>query len=215
MPLANALREHTRALHAQAERSGVMQALLHGVAGRPAYTLLLRNLLPAYLELEHALERLRELPALRSLAQRAVYRAASLESDLVALCGEAWRHLPVLADARRYADRIAGAAQGNAVGIVAHAYVRYLGDLNGGRLLRAVLGRTLRLPPEALSFYAFPGVDDLGRLRDEYRAAFDRLQLTADERQTVLDEAAEAFRLNIGLSTAVERAQAENPSPGA
>jgi heme oxygenase len=206
--LADALQAHTRALHRQAERSGIMHALLRGEADRGAYVLFLRNLLPAYLELERSLERLGAAAPLRGLARRAVYRAPHLEADLGVLGGSDWRALPVLVAAQRYADRIGAAAQRGPLGLVAHAYVRYLGDLNGGRVLRAALAQSLRLPAQALSFYAFAEVADLDRFRDEYRAAIDGLRLSAAQRQRVLDEAVEAFRLNIALSEAIGGAQA-------
>jgi heme oxygenase len=49
------LREATADLHRRAERSGVIADLLHGRATRSGYALWLRNLLPAYRNLEAAL----------------------------------------------------------------------------------------------------------------------------------------------------------------
>ena len=50
------LKLETRELHAQAERSGIMNALLHGRIERNAYCALLRNLREIYAGLEMALE---------------------------------------------------------------------------------------------------------------------------------------------------------------
>ena len=44
--------------------------------------------------------------------------------------------------------------------LIAHAYVRYLGDLSGGRIVGRILARSPGLGPEALSFYDFPGIAD-------------------------------------------------------
>jgi heme oxygenase len=201
--LADALRARTHALHRVAERSGVVAALLHGASSRPAYALFLRNLLPAYRALEEGLERLR--PLLPALARSEVYRAEAIASDLRSL-----QHLgpvdppPLLPEAVRYAARIASLGA-DAPRLAAHAYVRLLGDLNGGVLMRRILARSLELDHAALTFYAFPTAD-LERLRGQYRAAFDALPFGAAQTDAMLDEAELAFELNIALSEAVLRA---------
>ena len=50
--LLAALRERTRELHIQAERSGFIADMLHGRASRHGYVLMLQNLLPVYRTLE-------------------------------------------------------------------------------------------------------------------------------------------------------------------
>jgi heme oxygenase len=203
------MRERTRRLHARAERSGVVAALLHGTATRAAYAMLLRNLMPVYRVLEHEL--LRRSESLTALAERAVFRADRMEGDLEALCGPSWRTLPLLEAGARYVECVGTAGATSAARLAAHAYVRFLGDLNGGRMMRGVLERSLELPPAALAFYDFPDIADLPRFRGEYRAAFDRLALTDTDRADALDESARAFELNIELSVAVGRAAHAQP----
>lgn len=53
--LVTALYLRTKTLHVEAERTGIIRDLLHGGASREGYILLLRNLLPAYLAMEHKL----------------------------------------------------------------------------------------------------------------------------------------------------------------
>jgi len=60
--LAAALRESIRAIHAQAERSGIVSDVLRGRATRFGYALLLRNLLPASQEMERGLDRHGQIP---------------------------------------------------------------------------------------------------------------------------------------------------------
>lgn len=210
--LADALRERTRALHREAESSGIVRDLLRGEASRHGYALLLRNLLPAYRELESGLERLRYAPGLRVLACPALYRSRALEADLAGLYGEAWRQtLPVLAAGERYARAVAAAGQGNGVRLLGHAYVRYLGDLNGGRVVQHRLRQSLGLGDRALAFYEFPAIPDLDRFRMQYRDAFDQAARELPEIEPVLEEAVLAFRLNIELSAAVRSAATAAP----
>jgi heme oxygenase len=203
--LSAAFRQRTRLLHANAERSGVVRQILSGQASRWGYSLFLRNLLPVYQEMEARLEQRRHAPAFRDLARPEIYRTMSIIADLTALCGPNWSHsLPILPVAELYAEQVA--AQGDGFGLLAHVYVRYLGDLNGGRVLKNLLARSLGLEPEALSFYEFPGIANLETFRIGYRAAIDLSASEIPDTNPVIEESAEAFQLNIRLSEAVQRA---------
>ena len=131
-PLSALLRSRTKEAHTAAERSGVMSSLLRGHVTRERYALLLRNLHPLYDALERALDRVRDDPWLQPIHDPRLWRTAPLERDLVHLAGPAWAALPVTATAAAYAQRIDGLHHDHPGQLVAHAYVRYLGDLNGG-----------------------------------------------------------------------------------
>jgi heme oxygenase len=205
--LADAFRDRTRLLHGRAERSGVIRDIMRGQATRDGYALLLRNLLPAYEQMERGLDRHRHAPAVREVARRELYRGRAIADDLAALCGREWRRsLPLLAAGKRYANRTAEAAQGDGSRLIAHAYARYLGDLSGGRILRRLLARSLALEPSALSFYDFPGIADTEAFKADYRAALDRAAAAMIDVADVVEEAAVAFRLNIAVSEAVHAA---------
>ena len=62
--VVTALYLRTKALHLEAERTGIIRDLLRAKASREGYILLLRNLLPAYQAMEHGLERHRGSPGL-------------------------------------------------------------------------------------------------------------------------------------------------------
>jgi heme oxygenase len=205
--LVAALRMRTSALHTEAERSGIIHEILAGRASRRGYALFLRNLLPAYLALESGLEARRGSPAIHDIARPEVFRAAAIEADLIRIQGPGWAsELDVLPEGETYAARIRAATEDDGVLLVAHAYARYLGDLNGGQILKRLLTRALGLAPEALSFYEFPGIDDLDAFKHGYRVALDRSAGAIADIAPVLGEAAEAFRLNIDLSVAVRQA---------
>ncbi len=202
--LADLLRDRTHALHARAERSGIVHRLLTGQANRYGYAVYLRNILPAYQELELGLEQHRSLPELGLIACRELYRAPALESDLRALQGASWEEdLPFLPAGERYRRRIAKVVGASPARLIAHAYVRYLGDLNGGLILRKLLARSIGLNSSELAFYDFPLIDDLPVARRSYRSAFDRAGWQIGNPSSVIAEAAMAFELNIAVSDAV------------
>jgi heme oxygenase (biliverdin-producing, ferredoxin) len=204
---ADALRKRTRALHTQAERSGIVLDILRGRASRSAYALYLRNILPAYQHLEAGLERHRDSAALQGIARREVYRAEALQADLEALCGADYASLlPLVAAAEQYAGHIASAVDDRAEVLVAHAYTRFLGDLNGGRVMRSILARSFLAEPLPLHFHSFPGIPDLAVFTARYRLAFDVAGTHLARTEAVLREAELAFRLNIELSMEVQSA---------
>jgi heme oxygenase (biliverdin-producing, ferredoxin) len=204
--LTEILRQRTHALHTRAERSGIVNDILRGKASRYGYALLLRNLLPAYRELEAGLDAHEHSPAVSVAARREVYRAAALRSDLVQLFGPAWEEaLPLLGAGEQYATRVATAAQGDGAALVAHAYTRYLGDLSGGQVMKRLLARALSLQPEELSFYNFPEIDDTAMFKERYRRALNDSAASMDI-DAIAAEAMAAFELNIAVSEAVQQA---------
>jgi heme oxygenase len=201
--LADLLRRRTRSLHVEAERSGVIADLLGGRIDRTVYAVFLRNLLPAYRQMEAGLERCRALPGIGALALPAVYRAAAIEADLAVLGGPDWQNdLPLLPEGEHYAARVAAAAEGDGTGLIGHAYVRYLGDLSGGQVLRRRLADQPGLPPDALTFYQFQAP---AALEAAFREALAQAGRALADPEPVVAAAVEAFRLNIALSEAVGR----------
>lgn len=213
--LVLAMRQRTSEQHSRAERSGIVAHLLRGEATLLGYAVLLRNLLPVYRRMEVSLGRFPADDPVSAIARPEIYRYSALRSDLLRLGGPDWaRDLPVLAAARRYVDLVARA---DGPRLVAHAYVRYLGDLSGGQILRRLLGRSLGLDDSSLAFYAFPEVGDLDMFKTEYRAAIDSIGRGMDDVALLLDEAVAVFEANIDLSDAVARYVARRPglSPSA
>jgi heme oxygenase (biliverdin-producing, ferredoxin) len=203
--VVTALYLRTKALHLEAERTGILRDLLRGEASRDSYVLLLRNLLPAYQAMEHGLQCHSGSVILGAIADYRLDRTPAIEADLVALCGTRWSHdIPLLAAGELYASRVQEAAKGNGARLIAHAYTRYLGDLSGGQILQRLLARSLQLQPAELSFYDFPGFSDLDALKADYRKALDQAGALAADPDGVIEEGAVAFSLNIDLSCAVQ-----------
>lgn len=201
--LSARLRSGTRAIHTRAERSGIVRDLLGGTITRNGYALYLRNLLPAYRAMERTLEERRGEVVLAGFARSKLYRSAAIEADL---SGEdRWRTMPVVAAASAYAALIEAAAREPSGGaLVAHAYVRYFGDLSGGQILRRLLARSLDLRESALSVYDFPAIADLDAFKAELREAVDEAGRRLDETAPVVDAALRGFRASIDVSEAVQ-----------
>jgi len=202
--LVQRMRERTAQLHCDAEGSGIIAALLAGRVSRRHYALYLRNLLPAYQAMEHALRHHRGRPVLAELAQPPVYRAESIVADLTHLAGPDWAAaLPLLPAGERYGGRVEWAGAGAM--LIAHCYTRYLGDLNGGPIIGRRLARSFGGDASALAFTVFPAIADVRGFAAAYRARLDRAGAALPDIAPVVEEAVIAFQLNIEVSQEVER----------
>src|SRR5690606_9237880 len=94
-------------------------------------------------------------------------RMPALERDMANLEGS--DEIPVLPATRAYADRIVAAAA-TPEGLLAHHYIRYLGDLSGGQVIGRRMARTYGFEGEtATEFYGFPEIDSPKAYKDAYR----------------------------------------------
>jgi heme oxygenase len=203
--LTETLRERTWALHTQAERSGIINDILRNKADRRGYALLLRNVLPAYVAMERALDAGRDRIIYLPFANPSLYRAPRIVADLEALQGGDWqRELPLLPQATLYADRVAESAKGDGSRLIAHAYVRYFGDLSGGQVLKRMLGKTLGLSAAQLTFYEFPDIADANTCKTSMREMIDGELARNFDHEPVIGEALRAFEHNIAVSTAIQ-----------
>ena len=208
------LLSRTAELHRRAERAGAVADILRGRADVATYGLYLRNLLPAYEQLEHGLLAHADEKPFRRIALPALFRSDAITSDLQNLFGADWpTRLPVLPATLAYASRLSDAAEKTGSRLVAHAYVRYMGDLSGGQILKRLLMKRLRLSPSCLTFYDFKDIGEIDQFRRTYRDAIGATALSFQDQSEILEEACLAFEHNIDVSVAVQKFS-EAPSAG-
>ena len=188
----DAVKAATWKLHTTAERSGIIAEILAGRADRFSVALLLRNLLPIYKVLDSSV-----------FGHPALVRSSAIEADLQVLAPN--ENLPLLPEGVTYGERVRQAAtEGDASGLLGHAYVRYLGDLNGGLIMKRRLVACLGEIAQNLAFHEYPDLADKARFSREYRMELDRGVRAADL-DLVVQEASVAFEMNIMVSEAVQK----------
>jgi heme oxygenase len=199
-PLSLRLRRATQASHQQAERSGAMQALLQGRLARERYCVLLRNLHALYAALERALDLGAGSPAVAAVRMPELYREPALRRDLDHLGGEQWPRWPLAATMREYVTHLGQLTGTRAHLLAAHAYVRYLGDLSGGQVLKDIVTRTMGLGDGAGStFYAFGPDVAPDTAKQRFRTALDTLPVDDSAAAGIIAEAVAAFALHVRL----------------
>ncbi|MEZ5930931.1 MAG: biliverdin-producing heme oxygenase [Alphaproteobacteria bacterium] len=205
--LAERLRQATEALHLEAERSGFVRDILRKRASPGGYGLFLRNLEPAYAALERGLSQHADHPGLDGFDWPPLFRLQAITDDLATLADGSWQDAyALLPEATAYAGRIEQLQSEAPLRLLGHAYVRYIGDLSGGQIVKAILLKAPGLPADRLRFYDFDDIADSEAFKQRFRDQLDHVGEMAIDSEAMIQEALIAFRLNIDLSHAVQRA---------
>lgn len=200
--LAARLREDTRDAHGIVESTPFVRQLFSGRATPALYRRYLRQLHAVYTALEETGPR---SAPVAHLFDPALSRADALAQDLDWWFESAnWQDEPIADATSTYVDRIGTVANREPVRLIAHHYVRYLGDLSGGQAIKRVVCRVYGLTGEVGSaFYAFPHIPDPETYKALYRSRLDGFPLDAASIDAVVDEAQQAFDLNKQLFEAL------------
>lgn len=198
--LSARLRDETQSLHHLAEQSGVMRQLLQGRLDAHLYCLLLRNLHALYEGLERALDRHAASASVSPVRFPLLFRATALREDLDYLQGKDWPSLSIAETMTAYVAHLETLCEEQPGLLAAHAYVRYMGDLSGGQLLRAIVSRSYALGNGAgIAFYRFPAGVDAQNMKPQFRAALDALPRDALSEQEIIKETQTAFTRHVRL----------------
>ena len=222
-PLSLALRTETASAHDDAEGSAFVEQLMAGLACRPAFVALVAQQLVIYRALEEVLwTHYADHPFVAPVLDHRLDRVAALERDMALLCGEdvdgrlAAGDIHVVPAAVDYAAQLR--EQHTPESMLAHHYVRYLGDLSGGQIIARMVQRHYGIDPAGLNFYHFEQIPKPKPYKDAYRAALDSLELNETARRRVFDAAVDSFELNrrvfadLGAARAPEHAASGGPA---
>lgn len=200
--LAERLRAETRVLHSAAERSAFMGALLRGRLQRPAYAALLRNLQAIYAALESALDRHCAHRAIAPIRLPGLARGPAIAADLHAIGAHGADPAALEGASLDFAARLRELDAGRPALLLAHAYVRYLGDLNGGQRLREFVAASPGIAAGGAAptgFYEFGDGAATAALLGAFRAALASVPVDAAEVAALVEEAQRSFRLHLRL----------------
>lgn len=202
---AERIKTQTDAAHRRTEQSRFVGDLLAGKLTPAAHAALIAQTYLVYRTLEDAGRTHAENRLVAPFLGDELLRTGALEADLEFLLGAQWRDQVVASPAtQRYIDRLDEVAYDWPAGFVAHHYIRYLGDLSGGQIIRRMLERAYGYETDGLRFYIFDGIEKPKLYKDAYRAKLDSAPLSADEQQRIIDEVNLAYELNGALFADLE-----------
>ena len=207
--LASQLREGTKQSHTMAENTAYMKCFLKGIVEKEPFRKLLANLYFVYSTLEAELLRHRDHRVVGLIYFPELNRKASLEKDLAFYYGDNWQSQIAPTEAGKvYVDRIKEISNSEPALLVAHSYVRYMGDLSGGQALKNIVRSALNLPPDRGTnfhqFDAFPSVEARRGFKGRYRDALNSLPVDNELIAKIVAEANDAFALNRDVMHALE-----------
>ena len=201
--LSTMLRAATAEIHKEAEQRPFMQAFFGGTLPRDAYVGWLARQWHLYAALEGCLDALPVAAPEHSLVPRALYRAERIEADLDHLTDGDWRLGDHLTPATHsYVERIRAAA-GFPAGLIAHAWLRYMGNVGGRDVLRRLVAASVGAvdgDERGLTFTDFSAVGEIRPFFADFHGRLDALALSSDEKRSAVAEADAGFRLNIALT---------------
>ncbi|WP_106849609.1 heme oxygenase (biliverdin-producing) [Blastococcus sp. Marseille-P5729] len=192
MLFTDKLKALTDDAHQDAEQSVFITRLLQGEESAAAYARLVTEYLPLYDGLEHAARATRQARPMSEFFDARLERTPALRSDLAVLGVS--DPAPPLPATSAYVDRIASFATDEPVRVLAHHYLRYLGDLSGGQVIGRLVQRHYGIPDDALRVWDFSAVGKSKPYKDAYR---DKLNicLSASEQDVFVEECLHGYRL--------------------
>lgn len=202
--LAQQLKLATGPLHRQVERTGLMRRILAGDFVHADYVALLLDLAALYGALEAALARHASHPWLAMVIDRELFRTEALRHDLQALAPAA--RVALTPATAAYVTRLRWIDRHDPGRLLAHAYVRYLGDLSGGQVVQRIIARTLTLtPPVGLRFYDFGDAPTVAMRAQAFRHGLAALRVDADAVQALTAEAQWSFSQHAQMFSELDR----------
>jgi len=204
--LATKLREGTKKSHTMAENTGFVACFLKGTVEKTSYRNLVSNLYFVYSAMEEEMERQKDHPVVSKIYFPDLNRKDALERDLAYYYGATWRTQVAPSEAaQQYVARIREVSNTAPELLVAHSYTRYLGDLSGGQILKGIAERGMGLSGGfGTSFYEFKTIADEKAFKKVYRQALDELPVDDATADRIVDEANNAFRMNMTMFKELE-----------
>ncbi|XP_072444566.1 heme oxygenase 1a [Chiloscyllium punctatum] len=216
--LSEALKLATKDSHELAENSEFMKNFQKGQVTRDQFKLLLDSLYFIYTALEEEIERNKDHPAFAPLYfPSELHRKDALVQDLEYFHGPGWRsHIECPRATKKYVSRIQQVGRQEPELLVAHSYIRYMGDLSGGQVLKKVAQKALQLPStgEGVAFFTFDRVTNATKFKQLYRSRMNTLDTTNGIKEKILEEANRAFQLNVEVFAELQQLKTQNQKQG-
>ena len=203
--LALALDDGTRKSHSVAENTAFVTGFFRGIATKQAFSQLVASLYFVYEAMETAFTECDD-EGVRALDYPQLRRRAALEEDMAYYFGPEWRDSVQPSPAtRKYCARVEEVARDAPYLLIAHMYTRYLGDLFGGQMMGGMARRSLDLDASlGTKFYEFDDIPATKPFIEEWYAQLNKLELTDEQKERIVDEGNEVFRLNIEVFEELE-----------
>lgn len=197
------VRTASSAAHGVAEGSGFMAQLMAGALPAPSFAQLVVQQWFLYDAIETAAVGVSD-PVLDRVAIPEVARAAALAADAAHWFGPDWRDVvSPLPETVQYCDRVRTVAGTWPPGLVAHHYVRIMGDLSGGPMIGRAAATAFGLGGAGLAFYRFDDLGDAAAYKARYRELLDDAPWSSEDQDRFVDEVLTGYALSTAMLDAL------------
>ena len=204
--LAADFKNASQQIHAQLESHPWVKKLFKGAATLQEYKSYLLALKAVYEALEQGIVQYQsyhpETDLFHQLIDPAYFRKDAIQDDLETLHHIVQSQLDIVTSAGvlNYRQRIVNITKDNPILLVAHAYVRYLGDLSGGQMLKQKLEHQhqYQFP---VAFYEFNNLklSSIASSKLHFRDTLNEIEISDLQKNNLVQEVVKAFELNKGL----------------
>lgn len=198
-PFSTQLKKAGSKLHREVELAPISQAMFQATVTEEGYIDYLACLREIYQQLEEELRVNGESPVISPLIIPGMFRFSYIEKDLAEF-GATEREPHSLA--LKYKDHLRYLGEYQPHRLIAHAYLRYLGDLFGGMMIARKLENRFE---GKLNFYDFSELCNQLQVRAPtlYARSFcsilDKLPLNADQKSDVINEVITGYEIHRDL----------------
>ncbi|MEQ2166410.1 hypothetical protein GOODEAATRI_027715 [Goodea atripinnis] len=206
--LSEMLAAGTKESHNKTEISQLGRDFYRGIVQKDIFKKGIEALYFIYSAMEDELERNKDHPHIAPIYfPTELSRREALAQDLQYFYGADWESLiGPSAATKLWVKRIHEVGKKDPGMLVAHCYVRYIGDLSGGHLLNNVAKRVLRLPStgEGLKFYQFDGITSHKGFKQLYRSKLNEVDVEMESKMSIVDEAIRAYGFSLKIIAELE-----------
>lgn len=198
------IRMSSKNLHRAAEITGFNGRLVSGKASKDSYAEFIYNYMFVYKAIEDALDQLSNLEEIKPFVTKELYRSELIKKDNQFLLGDKEASMEILPSTKAYVNRIKEISKTNPILVVAHAYTRFLADLFGGRTIHQIVKDSYKIEDKGLNYFDFSNLDNIMEYVMGYRNNLTNMTLTEENQEAFLNEVANSYIYNIGISTELE-----------
>lgn len=194
VPFSGQLKQAGKEDHDKVEQAAVIRAIFDGSISEKEYMDYLACLYEVYSQLEKELCLQESNPQVAPLIIPDIFRASTIKADLKAFGDEG--HKPNQ-QAREYRAHLQFLGQYRPHLLIAHAYLRYLGDLFGGQMIARKLKERF---DDKLNFHDFTALCQAQKIKNptvfaiKFREILDALPLDEEQKNEILEEVAAGYR---------------------
>jgi len=205
--LSKQLYEETKVSHEQVENRAFIIRLKEQKLSQSDYVQHLVDLKNIYKALENGMRANINIPAINDLYDEKLCRTPYLEKDI-----ESFHAMDIKPTkmALEYVRHLQDLSEHTPLLLLAHAYVRYMGDLSGGRMMKKYV--EVSYPGDHQAFYDFDnllGKNAVGAKFVEYKNLWkerlDTLELADKDKTALIQEAVKGFEFTGMMYDAYER----------